>query len=88
MVNWQVTATTFYCSAVDDEVTVMVYKDRSVKCTGPAVYRPPSREVAALLKKKSARLQRKLECPGPDCPQASAYRERLFAEETAKGGGK
>ena len=26
MVNWQVTATTIYCDAVDDEITLLVYK--------------------------------------------------------------
>jgi len=34
MVNWQVTATTFICEATGDEVTVMVYKDGALKCTG------------------------------------------------------
>jgi len=34
MVNWQVTEVTIYCDAVDDEVTIQVYKDGSVKCTG------------------------------------------------------
>ena len=34
MVDWQVTATTIYCDAVDDDVTLLVYKDGSAKCTG------------------------------------------------------
>jgi hypothetical protein len=38
MVNWQVTATTVFCDAVDDEVTIIVYKDWSVKCTGHEKY--------------------------------------------------
>ncbi len=33
MVNWQITATTIYCEAVSDEVTIMVHKDWSVTCT-------------------------------------------------------
>lgn len=30
MVDWKVTATTIYCDAVDANVTIMVYKDRSM----------------------------------------------------------
>ena len=32
MLDWRVTATTIYCDAVDANVTIMVYKDRSTKC--------------------------------------------------------
>ena len=38
MVNWQVTATTLYCDTVNDEVTILVYKDWSVMCTGYTKY--------------------------------------------------
>jgi hypothetical protein len=34
MVSWTVTATTIYCEKIKSEVTVLVYKDGSVKCTG------------------------------------------------------
>ena len=34
MPGWQITAKTIFCDAVDDEVTVMVYKDGSTRCTG------------------------------------------------------
>ncbi|MCJ7791782.1 MAG: hypothetical protein MUP49_05195 [Dehalococcoidia bacterium] len=36
--DWQVTATTIYCDAVDDDVTILVYKDWSTKCTGYKKY--------------------------------------------------
>jgi hypothetical protein len=29
--DWQITATTIYCDAVDDDVTIIVYKDWSTK---------------------------------------------------------
>jgi hypothetical protein len=84
MADWKVTATTIYCPAVDDEVTIMVYRDFSVKCTGSNKYQEPGKETARLLGKKSTRLGRTLACPGTDCPQVSEYRERLAQEEHHK----
>ena len=85
MINWQVTATTIYCDAVDDEVTLLVYKDWSVKCTGYRKYSAPSKEILNLLKRKSEQLKRRLECEGPECCQVIQYKEKLFTEETDKG---
>ena len=81
MVKWQITVTTIYCDAVDDDVTVMVYKDGSSKCTGDKKYRQPIKETVQLVKEKSKRLNRKLECEGPECYRVIQYRDRLFAEE-------
>ncbi len=64
-VNWRVTATTVICTSTGAEVTVMVYKDGSIKCTGQA---------ASVSKKK------KTECAGPDCDQNKQYRDKLFGE--------
>ncbi len=85
--NWQVTATTIYCQAVDDEVTIMVFKDATVKCTGYKKYHEPTRETKRLIKAKSGQLGRELRCEGPECPQVTQYRDRLFAEE-GQGGSK
>ena len=41
MVDWKVTATTIHCDAVGDEVTILVYKDGSVKCIGYDKYGKP-----------------------------------------------
>jgi len=84
MVNWQVTATTIYCDAVDEEVTLLVYKDWSIKCTGHRKYGKPSKEILNLPKKKSKQLKRQLECTGPECSRVTQYKEKLFAEETKK----
>ena len=82
MVNWQVTAATIYCDAVDDEVTLLVYRDESAKCIGYQKYgKPSSREVTKLLQKKSKQLKRRLECEGPECYRLVQYRDKLFAEE-------
>ena len=84
MVAWQVTATTIYCDAVDDEVTILVYKDGSVKCTGYKKYAKPSKEIINLLKRKNKQLQRNLECEGPECYRVIQYRDKLFAEEVKR----
>jgi len=68
-----VTATTLRCEAVDDEVTVLVYKDWSVTCTGQAKYGQGANPV----KRKG----RRLECRGPECPPVVDYRRRLQEQE-------
>ena len=81
MVDWQVTATTIYCDAVDDEVTVLVYKDWSVKCTGCRKYGEAGKDAVNLLKKKSRQLKRQLACVGLECHRVTQYKEKLLAEE-------
>ncbi len=85
MVNWQVTAKTIYCDAVDDEITIMVQKDFSVKCTGYYKY-GESGESSTNLIKKSKRIKRQLRCEGPGCQRATQYKERLLKEEAGKRG--
>ena len=85
MVNWQVTATTIYCDAVDDEVTLLVYKDGSAKCIGYKKYGKPDRETLNLLQRKSKQLKQHLECEGPECYRVIQYRDKLFAEEVKRG---
>jgi len=72
MVNWTVTATTLYCDAVNDEVTVMVYKDWSAQCTGCKKYGKNSVGNAITVK-----------CEGLNCPRVIKYRDKLIAEEKA-----
>jgi uncharacterized protein YqkB len=85
MVNWQVTATTVFCDAVDDEVTIIVYKDWSVKCTGHEKY-ANSRDAEFQLVKRSLQLRRTLQCEGLECERVNQYKEKLAAEETGKAG--
>ena len=85
MADWQVTATTIYCDAVNADVTVMVYKDGSVKCVGMKKYHDnPTKETVSILKKGSRKLGRTLACEGEKCPRKDAYRDRVFAAETKK----
>ena len=80
--DWQVTATTIHCDAVDDDVTMMVYKDWSTRCTGYKKYKESvAKETARMLKKKGTKLGRKLECEGPLDHRVTDYRDKLQAEE-------
>jgi len=79
-VNWQVTATTIYCDAVDDEVTILVYKDGSTKCTGYDKYGGSSREVVNPENRESKKSERQLECEGSECYRVVRYKEKLFPE--------
>lgn len=82
MVDWEVTATTIYCDAVDDEVTLLVQGDFSVKCTGYNRYGKPDKETLSLFREKSKQSGRQLECTGLECHRVVQYREKLIAEES------
>jgi len=72
MVDWQITAATFRCAAVNDEVTLLVHKDWTVKCTGYVKHGQNK-------KKKNGTSG----CHGENCQLAVDYRKKLQAEETA-----
>ena len=83
MVNWQITVNTIFCDAVADEVTIMVYKDWSAKCTGHEKY-TGSRDKSVELVKRSMQLRRVVDCQGLGCKLISEYKEKLKAEELKK----
>ena len=84
MVDWQVKATTISCDAVDDDVTIIVYRDWSTRCTGYKKYvESLNEETAKMLKRRAKRLGRNLRCDGPlDC-RATDYRDTLVAQDRA-----
>lgn len=73
MVDWQVTAATFRCEETGDEITLLVSKDWTVKCTG----------YSKLSGKKN---RHSSGCTGLECKLAVTYRNKLQAEEAAKSG--
>jgi len=84
VVDWQVTATTIYCDAVDDDVTIMVYKDWSTRCTGYKKYvESLNEETAKMLKRKAKRLGRNLGCEGPLDYRVTGYRDILVGHDKA-----
>ena len=76
MVDWQVTAATLLCKEVNGEVTLLVYKDWSVKCTGYSKY--------SVTGKATKRNSHSPACQGTECELATEYRKKLQAEEVGK----
>ena len=84
MTNWQLTVTTIYCDAVDDDVSLMVHKNLNVRCTGYARYVTNlDKETDGILKEKSRKLGKNLKCEGPQDFRVTSYRDKLNAEEKA-----
>jgi hypothetical protein len=79
MVDWQITATTLVCSAVAEEVTILVYPDWTVRCTGFEKY-TKSRSASLELLKRSLALKKTLDCKGLDCPSIIEYKLKLEDE--------
>ena len=79
MPDWEMTATTIYCDAVDDEVTLMVYKDGTVRCTGLQKYLKPDNETSKEMKIRSKALGRLLACVGEGCEKVAHYRDEQLS---------
>jgi hypothetical protein len=73
MVNWQVTAATLRCDVVGEEITLLVYKDWSVKCTVYSKF--------AATRNKPRKSDNRLRCEGTQCKVASDYLKKLQSEE-------
>ena len=82
MVDWKITAKTIYCNAVDDEVTVLVYQDGSVHCTGCKKYNEPNSITKGIIREKTRRLKRPVKCSGEHCLHLSRYKDKILSEET------
>jgi len=81
MVDWQVTATTIYCEDVDDEVTIIVNGDGTVKCSGVQKYTKPTRETAEDIKKKSKQKGVIILCKETSCSKLPKYRDELMKKK-------
>lgn len=77
-VAWKVTATTLYCEAIGDDVTIMLYKDGTIKCTGSAVAGNGAQARARRMKDKSKALGRELACLSPQpCAMTSCFENEI-----------
>ena len=83
MTDWQLTATTIYCDAVDDEVTFIVQRDWSSRCVHSEKYYRPDRDTARRLAARQQALGRMLACEGSECHRLTSYIEKLQVEEKA-----
>ena len=86
MPDWERTATTIYCDAVDDEVTLIVHRDGTSQCTGHTKYSNPDKETSKSIKTRSRHSGKQLRCDGPECHRVTQYHDRLFAEEPGARG--
>ena len=84
MADWTITATTIYCDAVDDAVTLIVNKDGAAKCTGYNKYFKPDKQAAKSIKIRSQRSGRQLECEGMACHRVIQCTDKLFAGEAGR----
>jgi hypothetical protein len=69
MVNWQLTATTILCDSCSKEVTIFIYKDGHVRCTGASMPSGSDKKTGV-----SA-------CSAETCQQIAEYKSKLEAEE-------
>jgi hypothetical protein len=69
MVNWQLTATTILCDSCGKEVTIFIYKDGQVRCTGASLASGDDKKTVI-----SA-------CNAETCKQVAEYKSKLEAEE-------
>ena len=83
MANWQLTAKTIFCSAVDDEITIVISKDGSARCTGFKKYTVPNSITLDTLKKKNRTLKRKIACEGEQCTRVIENQAQIRAEENS-----
>ena len=81
MVDWVLTATTIYCDAVEDEVTLVADKDGAIKCTGYNKYFSPDKETAKSMQRRGKQSRKQLKCEGLDCPRVTGYHDKLMSEK-------
>jgi hypothetical protein len=81
MADWVITATTIYCDAVDDEVTLIVHGDGGLKCTGYDKYGTADKGTVKSIKIRGKQLGKQLGCEGLECHRVAQYRDKLFTKE-------
>ncbi len=81
MIDWEVTSTTIYCGDVNGDVTLLLAKDMSVKCTGQEQYEKNKNYRAGVLFRRKSKKLKEWKCRGVNCSQLSAYRDKIFSEE-------
>jgi hypothetical protein len=78
MADWEITATTIFCDAVDDEVTVIIRRDGTVSCTGHQKYARPGKETSGANKKNRRQPGKQSGCSEVECSRVIQCRDRLL----------
>ncbi len=82
MMDWEITSTTFRCDDVKEDVTLLVLKDMSVKCSGHGQYEKNKKCLTERFLRSKSEKQRERTCKGLNCPMVIAYKDRILWEET------
>lgn len=80
-VDWELTAITVYCDRVKDDITLIVYKDSSTKCTGYSKYSSATIIASGIARGKDGRPLQEVRCEYPECRILAQYKEKIFSEE-------
>ena len=81
MADWEITATTIFCDDVDDEVTLLVSGNGTVKCTGREKYTRPTKEISREIRQKSKKSGRQIRCLEDSCKRLAQYRDKFSGEK-------
>jgi hypothetical protein len=81
MVDWEVTATTIFCEAVDDEVTLIVSGNGTAKCSGQQKYDNSKKDIRKTFANKSKSSGKQLGCKGESCATLKQYRVKMLGEK-------
>ena len=81
MVDWEITANTIFCDDVNDEVTLLISGNGTVKCTGRDKYARPTKYIAREIKQKSKQTGKQIRCLEDTCPRLPQYRDKLLGEK-------
>ena len=82
VLEWQLTESTLDCDDVGTVVTITVYCDGSMKCTGHKKYTENlTKRRAKELKLRGKELGKELKCKGPDCSRMLDYKNFVFSGE-------
>ncbi|MBI4334094.1 MAG: hypothetical protein HY673_22760 [Chloroflexi bacterium] len=79
MASWQITLTTVYCESTRSEVTIIVNRDLTARCTG-CEEAPPGEPGPRHTNRENL-----AGCEGPECRLVVEYREKLLGEERRQG---
>jgi hypothetical protein len=82
--DWEITATTVYCDAVDDEVTLILNANGTLKCTGRDKYLEPDKDTVRAMRKKNRQRGKRQACPGNECTIIVEYRNKILDDENKK----
>jgi len=79
MIDWEVTEKTIKCEVIGEYVTIMVYANGQVNCSGYNKYiKKNSKRTIKDKKIMSKKLKKTLKCEGLECPRIINYKNKLF----------